>query len=37
MQAPMLTIPKPGEDLFIYLSMSDHAMSAMLLRDQGVQ
>ena len=37
MRAPMLTTPEPGEDLFMYLSVSDHAMSAMLLRDQGMQ
>ena len=37
MQAPMLTAPEPGEDLFIYLSVFDHAVSAVLLRDQGVQ
>ena len=37
MQAPMLTTPKPREDLFIYLLMSEHALSAVLLRDQGVQ
>ena len=33
----MLTAPKPGEDLFMYLSVSEHAISIMLLRDQGVQ
>ena len=37
MQAPMLTAPPPGEDLFMYLSVSEHAVSAVLLRDQGVQ
>ena len=37
MQAPMLTPPPPGEDLFMYLSVSEHAVSAVLLRDQGVQ
>ena len=36
-RAPMLTAPEPGEDLFMYLSVSEHAMSAMLIRDQGVQ
>ena len=36
-QAPMLTAPKPGEDLFMYLSVSDHAVSVVLLRDRGVQ
>lgn len=35
MQVPMLL--ELGEDLFIYLSMFDHAMSVVLLRDQGVQ
>ena len=35
-QAPMLTVPDPREDLFTYLSVSDHAVRAMLLRDQGV-
>ena len=37
MQAPMLLAPEPGEDLFMYLSLSEHAVSAVLLRDQGVQ
>ena len=37
MQAPMLTAPELGEDLFMYLSVSEHAVSAVLLRDQGVQ
>ena len=37
MQAPMLTALEPRDDLFMYLSVSDHAISAMLLRDQGVQ
>ena len=36
-QAPMLTAPDPREDLFMYLSISNHAVSAVLLRDQGVQ
>ena len=36
-QAPMLTAPEPREELFMYLSVSDHAVSAMLLRDRGVQ
>ena len=30
MQAPMLTVLESGEDLFMYLSMSDYAV---LLRD----
>ena len=33
MQAPMLMALEPGDDLFIYLSMFDHAVSAVLLRD----
>ena len=37
MQAPMLTAPDSEEDLFMYLLVSDHAMSAVLLRDQGVR
>ena len=37
MKASMLTAPEPGEDLFMYLSVSNHAVSAVLLRDQGVQ
>ena len=37
MQAPMLTAPEPGEDLFMYLSVSEHAMSTVLLRDKVVQ
>ena len=36
-QAPMLMAPEPREDLFMYLSVSDHAVSVVLLRDQGVQ
>ena len=37
MQAPVLTAPRPGEDLFVYLLISKHVVSAVLLRDQGVQ
>ena len=37
MQAPMLTALELEEDLFIYLSMFDYAVSVMLLKDQGVQ
>ena len=36
-QAPMLMAPEPREDLFMYLSIFDHAVSAVLLRNQGVQ
>ena len=37
MRAPMLIAQGPGKDLFMYLSMSNHAVSVMLLRDQEVQ
>ena len=37
MQAPMLTASEPGEDLFMYLLVSDHTVSVVLLRDQRVQ
>ena len=33
----MLIAFEPGEDLFMYLSVSEHAVNAVLLRDQGVQ
>ena len=33
----MLTALDPEDDLFMYLSVSNHAISAVLLRDQGVQ
>ena len=33
----MLSTPEPDEDLFMYLSVSEHAVNAMLLREQGVQ
>ena len=33
----MLSAPEPSEDLFMYLSMSEHTVSAVLMRDQGVQ
>ena len=33
----MLTAPEPREDLFMYLSISEHVINAVLLRDQGVQ
>ena len=32
----MLAALEPGEDLFMYLSVSDHAISVVLLRDQGM-
>ena len=33
----MLTASDPEEDLFMYLSVSNHAVSTILLRDQAVQ
>ena len=33
----MLTAPELGEDLFMYLSVFEHVVNAMLLRDRGVQ
>ena len=36
MQAPVLLAPEPREDLFMYLSVSEHAVSVVLIRDQGV-
>ena len=33
----MLTDPESGEDLFMYRSVPEHAMSAVLLRDRRVQ
>jgi hypothetical protein len=32
---PCLSIPNPGEPLFLYLAVSDHAMSAVLVRELG--
>ena len=32
-QAPMLTTPEPGEELFMFLLVSDHAISVVLLKD----
>ena len=37
MRAPMLAAPEPKEDLFMYPSVSDHAVSVVLLRGQGMQ
>ncbi|XP_050290994.1 uncharacterized protein LOC126731318 [Quercus robur] len=36
-RAPMLSAPEPSKDLFMYLSVSEHTVSAVLVRDQGVQ
>ena len=33
----MLMAPEPGEDFFMYLLVSDHAVSVVLLMDQRVQ
>ena len=33
MRAPMLTAPEPRVDLFMYLLVSDHVVSVVLLRD----
>ena len=33
----MLIAPEPGEELFMYLSVFDHVVSAVLLRDRGVK
>ena len=37
MCTPMLTAPELGKDLFMYLSVSKHTLSAVLLRYQGLQ
>ena len=37
MQGPMLIAPEPEEDLFMYLLVSNHTVSAMLLTNRGVQ
>ena len=37
MRAPMLAASELGEDLFMYLSIFDHAVSVVLLRDRGMQ
>lgn len=36
-QAPILLALEPGDDLFMYLSISKHAVSAVLMNDQGIQ
>ena len=36
-RAPILSALEPREDLFMYLSVSKHAVSVVLIRDQGVQ
>ena len=33
----MLTVPESGEDLFMYLLVYKHVVSAVLLRDRGIQ
>ena len=37
MRVLMLTALEPREDLFMYLSMSNHVVHVVLLKDQGVQ
>ena len=37
MQTFMLIASEPRKDIFMYLLVSDHAVSAVLLRDRGVQ
>ena len=37
MRAPVLSALESGEDLFMYLLVFKHVVSAMLLRDQGIQ
>jgi hypothetical protein len=34
-QAPLLSTPEPGESLTLYLAVSEHAVSAVLLRNKG--
>ena len=36
-QAPILLALETDEDLFMQLLVSDHAVTAILLRDQGIQ
>ena len=37
MRVSMLSAPELGEELFMYLSVSDHAVSSVLLKDRGIQ
>ena len=32
--APVLSNPEPGEELFLYLAVSEHAISAVLIREE---
>ena len=34
---PLLVTPIPGEELFLYLVVSQHAISAVLVRAEGIQ
>jgi len=34
---PLLVTPIPGEELFLYLAVSQHAVSAVLVRAEGIQ
>ncbi|XP_028061817.1 uncharacterized protein LOC114265248 [Camellia sinensis] len=35
--APILVTPQPGEELYLYLAVSQHAVSAVLVRAKGIQ
>ena len=35
--APILVTPQPGEELYLYLAVSQHAVSAVLVRTEGIQ
>ncbi|XP_028085065.1 uncharacterized protein LOC114286167 [Camellia sinensis] len=35
--APILVTPRPGEELYLYLVVSQHAVSAVLVRAEGIQ
>ncbi|XP_028072301.1 uncharacterized protein LOC114274538 [Camellia sinensis] len=35
--APILVTPQPGEELYLYLAVSQHAVSAVLIRAEGIQ
>ena len=34
---PLLVTPVPGEELFLYLAVSQHAVSVVLVRAEGIQ
>ncbi|XP_028121916.1 uncharacterized protein LOC114319111 [Camellia sinensis] len=35
--APILVTPQPGEELYLYLAVSQHVVSAVLVRAEGIQ